>query len=281
MVRGSPPDTSYDADDDAQQLQRAGGVDGFVGRVGRFQVVAAIAGLAQGLDRELPIDHSNNDVAGGCRAVVFDHDQVAVEDAHILHAVAADLVHRGPARVVDEVVVQSDELGLLLGRGLRQAGADGAQNWAGEECLLRDDASLMAFDVAGVGQAPDEREHAGGRAQAQDLAELGHGWKCLVALPVGLEGPEVCGVFHVPSVENLFDGNTVRTYSFIGKARTDKAPRDGLLFETAPTVEVSLAKSGVYTLRRWEISKLTKPSTGPRVHPKTFRERVQHGRAAP
>lgn len=206
-------------------------MDGLIGRVGGLQEVLPGTFHAQCFHGELTVHNRYNDVAWAGWAVVLDNHQVTVEDAGVLHAVAADLVDRGPGRVVDEVVVQGNEVGLFLGGGLGLAGTHRAQHGPGEEKLVWDDAALVALDVTSVRQAADEGEDAGRGAQAQDLAQLGHWREGLVALPVGLQCPEVGGIFHLHSVEYLFDGDTVCITSIARKTNMDKPSASVCYFE--------------------------------------------------
>jgi hypothetical protein len=114
----------------------------------------------------------------------------------VLHAVAPHAVQRGAICLVDEVVVQGQEFGLLLAHRLGLAGADPAQDLPCEEQLARGDAAFVPLQVARVAKAAHQGKDAGGGAQAQHPAELGHGREGLVALPVRAQGRQVPVVGH-------------------------------------------------------------------------------------
>lgn len=80
----------------------------------------------------------------------------------------------GAVRLVDEVVVQGQELGLFVRRGLGNATANGAEQLPGEELLCWRDATSQPLQIASFGESRDQAKNGGARRQADHVAYLAH-----------------------------------------------------------------------------------------------------------
>src|SRR5262249_53202235 len=107
----------------AENLQRAFGTDDGIRFVLGTQDEAPTLEV-EPLERKLIVDDRDDDLSAASGVALFDHDEIAVENAGFLHRVSLHAYENRLRRALDQVVVDRQRVGRRLVDRIRQAGMD-------------------------------------------------------------------------------------------------------------------------------------------------------------